>query len=64
MEPTLLWQIFQSRSSHLHKVISSMRKINHNIVLQGVRGATKWFWNVCARQLRGVHDGNNSKYLA
>ncbi len=29
----------------------------HNIVLQGVCDAYKYFWNTCVRELGGVHEG-------
>jgi hypothetical protein len=29
-----------------------------------VCAATKWFWNVCARQSRGVHDNNQFKVFS
>ncbi len=42
------------------KVISWTEKILV-IVLQGVCGADKRFWNVCAKQLVGVHNGSQFK---
>lgn len=32
--------------------------------MRGVCGATKWFWNVCARQSRRVHDDNQFKIFS
>ena len=37
------------------------RKKFHSIVLQGVCDSKKIFWNICARQPDGVHDGRQFK---
>ena len=37
------------------------RKKYHSIVLQGVCDSKKIFWNVCAGQPGGVHDGGQFK---
>ena len=37
------------------------RKKFHSIVLQGVCDSKKIFWNVCTKQLYGVHDSGQFK---
>lgn len=41
----------------------NITKISKYCVLQGVCGVDKCFWNVCARQPMGVHDGGQFKVL-
>jgi hypothetical protein len=41
-----------------------MNFVFHNIVLQGVCGVTKWFWNVCDIHSIRVHDGNQFKLFS